>query len=65
MPGRPKEKLAGTRDKSFRLDATLVGEVEARTSNFTRAVEEGLRLWLAREKRRESKAVIPRLPEIP
>lgn len=47
MAGRPTEKTAGTRAKSFRLDAALVAEVEAATSNFTRAVEEGLRLWLA------------------
>jgi hypothetical protein len=40
----------------FRLDPALVVEVQARTNNVTAAVEAGLRLWLAREKR---KAPVP------
>ena len=50
MAGRPKEKLSGTKTKTFRLDAALVAAVEAETKNFTKAVEDGLRLWLARNK---------------
>ena len=40
----------------FRLDPQLVADVQDRTDNVTRAVEEGLRWWLARERRKAAKA---------
>jgi hypothetical protein len=49
MPrGNPRKYMG------FRLDPALVAEVQARTNNVTAAVEAGLRLWLAREKRKAS-----------
>ena len=38
----------------FRLDPKLVADVQARTDNVTAAVEQGLRLWLARDKRKKA-----------
>jgi hypothetical protein len=38
---------------SFRIDPELLDAVRALTTNMTAAVEEGLRLWLARAKRRK------------
>ena len=50
MPrGNPK-KFSG-----FRLDPALLAAVQERTDNVTAAVEEGLRLWLAYERRKASK----------
>ena len=50
MPhGAPKKFTA------FRIDPELLGAVKERTSNVTQAVEEGLRWWLVREKRRRGK----------
>jgi hypothetical protein len=47
MPhGAPKKFTA------FRIDPELLAAVKERTSNVTQVVEEGLRWWLAREKRR-------------
>ena len=43
----------------FRLDPQLVADVQASTTNVTAAVEAGLRLWLAREKRKAAKANTP------
>jgi hypothetical protein len=40
----------------FRLDPQLVADVQGRTDNVTRVVEEGLRWWLARERRKAAKA---------
>ena len=40
---------------ALRLDPALLAAVKARSSNVTRAVEEGLRWWLAREKRKAAK----------
>lgn len=37
---------------SFRIDPELLKAVQAMTDNVTAAVEEGLRLWLARAQRR-------------
>jgi hypothetical protein len=37
---------------AFRLDPALIVAVQERTPNLKQAVEEGLGLWLAREKRR-------------
>jgi hypothetical protein len=48
MPrGNPKRRMM------FRIDPELVVAVQALTSNVTAAVEDGLRLWLARAKRRK------------
>ena len=50
MPhGAPKKFTA------FRIEPELLAAVKERTSNVTQAVEEGLRCWLAREKRRRGK----------
>ena len=50
MPrGNPK-KFSG-----FRLDPALLAAVQERTTNVTAAVEEGLRLWLAYERRKAAK----------
>ena len=41
---------------ALRLDPALVAAVkDSNTPNLTRAVEEGLRWWLAREKRKAAK----------
>ena len=37
---------------AFRLDPALIVAVQERTPNLKQAVEEGLGLWLAREKRK-------------
>jgi hypothetical protein len=37
---------------SFRIEPELLDAVRALTTNVTQAVEEGLRLWLARAQRR-------------
>jgi hypothetical protein len=37
---------------SFRIDRQLLDAVRALTTNVTQAVEEGLRLWVARAQRR-------------
>jgi hypothetical protein len=37
---------------TFRLDPSLLVAVKERTPNVTKAVEGGLRLWLARERRK-------------
>jgi hypothetical protein len=37
---------------SFRIDPQLLDAVRALTTNVTQAVEEGLRLWVARVQRR-------------
>jgi hypothetical protein len=39
---------------ALRLDPALLAAVKERSSNVTRAVEEGLRWWLAREKRKKA-----------
>ena len=50
MPhGAPKKFTAS------RIDPQLLAAVKERTSNATQAVEEGLRWWLARERRRRGK----------
>jgi hypothetical protein len=50
MPrGNPKQFT------NFRIDRQLLAEVRALTTNLTQAVEEGLRWWLARAKRRRRK----------
>jgi hypothetical protein len=41
---------------AFRLDPVLLEAVKACTSNVTGAIEEGMRLWLARERRKAAKA---------
>lgn len=41
---------------TFRMDPALLAAVKTRTSNVTKAVEEGLLLWLARDKRKAAKA---------
>jgi hypothetical protein len=46
MPRGNPGKLVG-----FRLDPELLAAVRERTPNVTKAVEEGLRWWLTREKR--------------
>jgi hypothetical protein len=46
----------------FRLDPALVADVQARTDNVTAAVEEGLRLWLVRARRRQARAPSPARP---
>jgi hypothetical protein len=47
MPhGNPKKFTA------FRIDPELLDTVRALTTNVTQAVEEGLRLWVARTQRR-------------
>jgi hypothetical protein len=40
---------------TFRLDPALLTAVKERTSNVTKAVEEGLRWWLAYERRKAAK----------
>ena len=40
---------------TFRMDPALLAAVKERSSNVTKAVEEGLRLWLAREQRQKGK----------
>ena len=37
---------------ALRLDPALVAAVKENAPNMTRAVEEGLRLWLAKERRK-------------
>jgi hypothetical protein len=39
---------------ALRLDPALLSAVKERSSNVTRAVEEGLRWWLARENREKA-----------
>jgi hypothetical protein len=47
MPrGKPGKMVA------FRVDPDLLDAVRAHTPNVTAAMSEGLRLWLARERRR-------------
>jgi hypothetical protein len=41
---------------ALRLNPALLAAVKERTSNVTRAVEEGLRWWLSRERRKAAKA---------
>jgi hypothetical protein len=41
---------------ALRLEPALLAAVKEHASNLTRAVEEGLRLWLARERRKAAKA---------
>jgi hypothetical protein len=41
---------------SIRLSSEMATEVRRRSPNLTAAVEQGLRLWLARERRKEAKA---------
>jgi hypothetical protein len=41
---------------ALRLDPALLAAVKERTSNVTKTVEEGLRWWLARERRKAAKA---------
>jgi hypothetical protein len=51
MPrGNPKKLIA------LRLDPALLEELRSRATNLTLAVEDGIRLWLAREKRKAAKA---------
>jgi hypothetical protein len=40
---------------TIRLTPEMAAEVRRRSPNMTAAVEEGLRLWLAREKRKAAK----------
>jgi hypothetical protein len=41
---------------ALRLNPALLAAVKERTSNVTRTVEEGLRWWLSRERRKAAKA---------
>jgi hypothetical protein len=51
MPrGNPK-KFTGVR-----LDPALLAEVQECAPSLSAAIEEGLRLWLVRERRRQAKA---------
>jgi hypothetical protein len=62
MPrGNPKQAV------NLRLDPAVMAEVReyAGLRGFTVAVEEGLQLWLARAKRREAKATVPRARPAP
>jgi uncharacterized protein (DUF4415 family) len=44
MPrGNPRKSTA------LRLDADLVAQVRSMTDNLTRAIEDGLRLWIKKE----------------
>ena len=52
---RQIEKSAGTRHKLFRHGTTLMATFEQCANNITRAVEDELRLWLARAKHRPAK----------
>jgi post-segregation antitoxin (ccd killing protein) len=57
--GRPR---AGTELKqvlAVRVDPELLAAVKQASSNISRTVEEALRLWLAREKRRTVQAGMP------
>jgi hypothetical protein len=50
MPhGNPKVLIAA------RIDKDLIAAVRERTSNLTDTVEQGLRLWLNRQQRREER----------
>jgi hypothetical protein len=54
MPhGNPKVLIAA------RIDKDLIAAVRARTSNLTDTVEQGLRLWLDRQQRREDRRPPP------
>lgn len=44
---------------ALRLDPALLVAVKERTSNVTKAVEEGLRWWLARERRKAKAGADP------
>jgi hypothetical protein len=48
---------------TLRLDPALLAAVKERTSNVTRAVHEGLRWWLAREKRTAARPEPPPRPD--
>ena len=58
MPRGNPGKLVG-----FRLDPALLAAVQERTANVGRAVEEGLRLWFARDKRKA--AAVPQSHPMP
>jgi hypothetical protein len=54
MPhGNPKVLIAA------RIDRDLITAVRGRTSNMTDTVEQGLRLWLDRQQRREEHSLPP------
>jgi len=55
MPrGAPKKTFA------LRLDPELVAEVRKLTGNLTRAIEDGLRLWVTRTKSEQKQDTITR-----
>jgi uncharacterized protein (DUF4415 family) len=54
MPhGNPKVLIAA------RIDKDVIAAVRERTSNLTDTVEQGLRLWLDRQQRREERRLSP------
>jgi hypothetical protein len=58
--GRPKTGKPWKQVLSARLPPELIQEVRRRTSDVSTAVEEGLGLWLSREKRRDAAKAKPR-----
>jgi post-segregation antitoxin (ccd killing protein) len=54
--GRPLTGSARKRVLAVRIDPELLAAVRAASSNTSRTVEDALRLWLARERRKAAKA---------
>ena len=44
---------------TFRADPALVAEMRAHTSKLAQTLEDAMRLWLAREKRKAAKPDLP------
>ena len=53
----PRQRMENKKQVfTVRLTPEMAAEVRRRSPNMTAAVEEGLRLWLARERRKDAKA---------
>jgi hypothetical protein len=52
----PRQRMENKKQVfTVRLTPEMAAEVRRRSPNMTAAVEEGLRLWLARERRKDAK----------
>jgi hypothetical protein len=54
-PGRPKKPEGARPVVTFRADPALLAEMRGRAPDMARALNDAMRLWLAREKRRWGK----------
>jgi hypothetical protein len=53
--GRPKKPEGAKPVVTFRADPALLAEMRARAPHIAQALNDAMRLWLAREKRRRGK----------